>query len=248
MSGPRPGASWQRPELVVEFLDDRDLLLPLIDVEEDLIRRLFERNGHEIRRFLDIGSGDGASSALVRSVAPEAEAVLVDFSEPMLGRAEQRLGRPEGRWCAVRGDLSMPAWRDGLPGGPYDAAISSYAIHHLPADRKRELFAELFELLEPGAMFVNLDVVTIVGPLQGLFDEQMAAMAIAAEHRRGGCRTDEQASAEVLADDADDRPDSASDQLRWLREAGFEDVELHFKWAEGAIFGGVKPARRGAHR
>jgi ubiquinone/menaquinone biosynthesis C-methylase UbiE len=241
VSGAPPGASWQRPELVGEFLDARQLLLPLIDVQEDVIRRLFERNPREIRRFLDIGSGDGASSALLRSVAPDAEAVLVDFSEPMLARAERRLGTPEGRWRAVRGDLSVPGWRDGLPGGAYGAAISSYAIHHLPGERKRELFAELFELLEPGAMFVNLDVVTIVGPLQGLFDEQMAALAIAAEHRRGGCRSDEQVSADVLADDGDDRPDSASDQLRWLGEAGFEDVELHFKWAEGAVFGGVKP-------
>lgn len=242
MSSSPPGAAWQRPELVGTFLDDRQALLPLIDVQEELIRLLFERHPREIRRFIDVGSGDGASSALLLGVAPAAEAVLVDFSEPMLARAEQRLGASAGRWRAVRGDLSAPAWREALPAGGYDAAISSYAIHHLPAARKRELFAELFELLEPGAMFVNLDVVTIDGPLRGLFDEQMAANASAAEHGRHGGRTDEQIAEEVLADDSDDRPDSAPDQLRWLREAGFAEVELHFKWAEGAIFGGVKPA------
>jgi hypothetical protein len=33
------------------------------------------------------------------------------------------------------------------------------------------------------------------------------------------------------------------DQLRWLREAGFEQAEVHFKWAEGAVFGGVRPEK-----
>jgi tRNA (cmo5U34)-methyltransferase len=238
---PAPGAAWQRAELVGEFLDERQAILPLIDVQEDLIRRLFTRHTHEVRRFLDVGSGDGAMSALVHTVAPDAEAVLVDFSEPMLARAEQRLGASAGRWRAVRGDLSKPAWRDGLPEGLYGAAVSSLAIHHLPTQRKRELFAELFGLLEPGAMFVNLDVVTIAGPLAGLFDEEMAANAVHAEHHRGGGRPDEEVARELLDDDSDDRPDSADSQLQWLRDAGFTDVELHFKWAEGAIFGGVRP-------
>lgn len=241
MSEPSPGAAWQRPELVHEFQHERQVVLPLIDVQEDLLRELFRRSEHPVSRFLDVGSGDGAMSELLLGVEPAAHAVLVDFSEPMLTGAERRLGPASGRWSAVRGDLSDPAWRNGLPDGSYSAAISSYAIHHLPAERKAALFAELFALLEPGAMFVNMDVVTIAGPLAGLFDEQMAENAIEAEHERHGSRPDEEVAAELLKDDEEDRPDSAEDQLRWLHEAGFADVQLHFKWAEGAIFGGVKP-------
>jgi len=91
-------------------------------------------------------------------------------------------------------------------------------------------------------MFVNLDVVCIGPPLAGLFDEQMAANAIALEHEHGGARSDAEVEREILADDSDDRPDPADEQLRWLREAGFEDVELHFKWAEAALFGAVRPS------
>ncbi len=224
-------AHWQRAELAEEFLEHRQQLLPLLDVQEDLVRRLFERHGRPVVRFLDIGSGDGASSALMRSFAPGAEAVLVDFSEPMLARAGERLGA-EG-WTAVRGDLSTPAWRDAVPEGSYDAAVSSYAIHHLTAERKRALFAEIHDRLAPGAMFVNMDVVEIDGPLAGLFDEQILANA-AAMHP--GSDRDE-----PFDDHSEDRPDPAADQLEWLREAGFEQVELSFKWAEGAIFSAVKP-------
>jgi ubiquinone/menaquinone biosynthesis C-methylase UbiE len=242
MSSSSPIATWQRPEVVGAFLDERQTLMPLLDVQEDLLRRLLDRHPHPVRRFLDVGSGDGAMSELVLAVEPQAEAVLVDFSEPMLERAESRLGRVTRRWQAVRGDLSEPTWREGLPGGSYDAAVSAFAIHHLTAARKRSLFVELFELLEPGAMFVNMDYVFVGGPLRGLWDEQMVANAIQAERDRGGTRSDEEVERSLFDDRDEDRPDRAEDQVQWLRAAGFEHAELHFKWAEAAIFGAVKPA------
>jgi ubiquinone/menaquinone biosynthesis C-methylase UbiE len=245
MSAPSPGATWQQPGIVGSFLGQRQSLMPMVDVQEDLIRRLFQRHTHRVERFLDVGSGDGAMSELVLSLNPRAQAVLVDFSEPMLENASRRLDRFSSRWQAARGDLSGPAWRTDLPSGVYGAAVSAFAIHHLPAVRKRSLFGELFELLEPGAMFVNMDYVSVGGPLRGLWDEQMLANAIRAERERGGERSDEQVERELPDDGDDDRPDSAEDQVRWLRDAGFEAAEVHFKWAEAAVFGAVKPAAAG---
>jgi tRNA (cmo5U34)-methyltransferase len=235
-----PGATWQRPKAAEWFLDERQARLPLIDVQEDVIKHLFERHGHAVERFLDLGAGDGALSELMLAVFPQAEAVLVDFSEPMLAGVEERLaGR--GRWRVVRGDLSDPDWSRQLPEGSYGAAVSSLAIHHLPAERKRELFAEVFELLEQGAMFVNLDYVTIDGPLRGLWEEQLVANALRLERERGGSRSRAELEHELLDDADEDRPDTVADQLSWLREAGFESVEVHFKWAEASVFGGVRP-------
>jgi len=243
MTGASPGAAWQRPEIVSVFLRERRTVMPLLDVQEDLVRRLLVRHPHPMTRFLDLGAGDGAMSELVLSLKPRAEAVLVDFSEPMLEGAERRLASGRARWQAVRGDLSDPAWRSGLPAGGYGAAVSAFAIHHLPAARKRALFTELLALLEPGAMFLNMDYVAIEGPLRGLWDEQMLANAVRAEHERGGSRSPEEVERELFDDREDDRPDSVEDQVRWLRAAGFEQVEVHFKWAEAAIFAAVKPAR-----
>ena len=242
MSGHSPGHVWQGAELATSFLDERATLLPMREVQEDLIRELLARHPHTPGRFLDIGSGDGAASELVLAACPGSHAMLVDFSEPMLSRAGVRLGAYDGRWETVRADLSSPDWSAKLPAGPFDAAVSCYAIHHLPSERKRALFGELARLLAPGAMFLNMDVVTVNGPLQGYFDEQMAVRAIAAERRRGGSRSDEEVAARFTADNDEDRPDGAIDQLVWLAQAGFEDVELHFKWAEGVVYGGVAPA------
>ena len=245
MSGASPGASWQQPDLVSTFLSERKVVMPLLAVQEDLVRRLLRRHPHPVARFLDLGAGDGAMSELVLSLNPHAEAVLVDFSQPMLAGAERRLEGGPARWRIVRADLSDPGWHASLPAGGYGAAISAFAIHHLPAARKRELFAELHGLLEPGAIFVNMDYVAIDGPLRGLWEEQLLANAVRAERERGGERSEAELERDLFADDEDDRPDSTEDQVCWLREAGFEQVEVNFKWAEAAIFGAVKPAEGG---
>jgi tRNA (cmo5U34)-methyltransferase len=232
-----PGAAWQHPELVASYAERRRILVPLLDVQEDVLARLLSRGERTVARFLDLGAGAGGVSELVLRTQPGSQGVLVDFSEPMIERAAAHLAEYAGRWQAVRGDLNDPAWPQALPAGRYDAVVSGLAIHHIPAARKLALFAQAFELLEPGGMFVNMDYVAIDGPLQGLFDEQMRANAVEHEHASGGTRSAD----EVDCEDDDDRPDTLEDQLRWLRDVGFEQVETHFKWAEAAVFGGTRP-------
>jgi len=227
--------AWQQAQVATSFLERRRSLLPLLEVQEDLIGRLLTREGRRVRRLLDLGGGDGAMTALVLQHAAGAQGVLVDFSEPMLERAEARFEGSDGRFRAVRGDLREAGWVNALPAGePFDLVISGLAIHHLESRRKRELFGEAFDLLGPGGMFLNMDIVAVEGPLQGLFEEEMLAnaehAAVAAGH--GGPH-------QVEFDGDEDRPDSAAEQLGWLREAGFEQAETHFKWAEAAIFGGA---------
>jgi len=237
---PTPGAHWQREELAASFAERRRVLVPLLNVQEDVIVQLLARHDRPVTRFLDLGCGAGAMSELVlgaRGAGSRSTAVLVDFSEPMLERASVNLRAYAGRWEAVRGDLNDPRWSEALPTGPYDAIVSGLAIHHLPSERKRALFAEVLELLAPGGMFVNMDYVSIDGPLRGLFDEHMRANAIRHEHELGGSRSED----EVDLEDDHDRPDTVDAQVQWLRDAGFSQVEVHFKWAEAAVFGGTRP-------
>jgi tRNA (cmo5U34)-methyltransferase len=235
-----PGAHWQREDLAASFAERRRILIPLLDLQEDVLLRLLARHERPVARFLDIGCGAGAMSELLLRSQPASEAVLVDFSEPMLERAAAQLAGYAGRWQALSADLNDPAWSDELPRGRYDAIISGLAIHHLPSERKRTLFAQLLALLEPGGIFANMDYVSIDGPLRGLFDEEMLAAAVRADRESGGTQHEH----ELDLEDDGDLPDTVEDQLRWLRGAGFEQVEVHFKWAEAAVYGGVRPTHR----
>src|SRR5690242_1831704 len=101
MSAPSTGPTWQRPEVVGAFLSERETLMPMLGVQEDLISHLLARHAHPVARFLDIGAGDGAAAELVLAQHPTAEAVLVDFSEPMLAQAGRRLDALQARWQAA---------------------------------------------------------------------------------------------------------------------------------------------------
>jgi tRNA (cmo5U34)-methyltransferase len=238
------GAAWREPELVCSYRERRQILLPLIDIQEELIERLLARYERPIARVLDLGCGDGAMAELVLRCVPGAEAVLLDFSEPMLARVAERLDRTvAGRWQAVRADLRDADWTSALPAGRYDAIVSAMAIHHLPAERKRALYAEAFALLAPGGLLLNMDYVAIEGPLEGLFDEEMHAKA-AAHGRHEHPQLDGEDAVVDDLDSDEDQPDSVLAQLQWLREAGFSAAEVHFKWAEAAVFGAIRPEDR----
>ena len=159
--------------------------------------------------------------AVVLAACPEATAVGMDFSSEMVGRARARFDGDE-RVEIVEGDLDRP-----LPAlGTFDVVVSSFAIHHVVDERKRALFGEVWELLEAGGAFLNLE--HVASPTERLHLEFLAALDIAPE--------DDDPSNELAA---------VGDQLAWLRAAGFEDVDCHWKWRELALLAGVKGSATG---
>ena len=244
MSSGAPGAAWQQDDVVAGFIDDRRKLIPLFDVQEELAKRLIARNDRQIERFVDVGAGDGGFAELLFGMYPEARGVLVDFSEPMLAAARERLTGLEERCEIVEGDLASPAWRERLPDqGPYDAVVSRLAIHHLPDDRKRALYRECFDLLVPGGLFLNWEHVETEGLAEGLFEEFFRERLLEAEQEREHPRPPEEVlrSYEDAADD--DILCDPETQCAWLREIGFEKVDVYFKLPELAIFGGERGGR-----
>jgi SAM-dependent methyltransferase len=237
----RPGGVWQRQEVVTGFIDERRRLIPLFDVQEDLVRRLITRGGRQVRRFLDVGAGDGGFADLVLDLYPSSSGVLVDFSEPMLAAAEQRLASKRGRWEIVNADLASPAWRDGLTAGErFDAVVSRLAIHHLPDERKRALYAEAHELLEPGGIFLNWEHIETAGLAEGLFDEYFRERMIEAEQEHEHPRPPHEVVRSYEDATDDDILRDPESQCDWLRAIGFEKVDVYFKLPGLAIFGGER--------
>jgi len=170
------------------------------------------------RRVLDLGTGDGFTLGLVRSVHPEADGVGVDFSAEMLGLARERFAGDSGVEI-VEHDLDAP-----LPAlGTFDLVVSSFAIHHCVDERKRALYGEVFELLEPGGRFLNLEHVDSATP--ELHVDFLAAI--------GKTPAEDDPSNKLVA---------VETQLTWLREIGFAQVDCLWKWREVALLAGVKPA------
>ena len=148
----------------------------------------------------------------------------LDFSEIMLAAARERFDGA-ARVELVAHDLAEP-----LPAlGRFDAVVSSMAIHHLEDERKRSLYAEVFDLLEPGGVFANFE--HVASPTDRLHKAFFAAIDESLQN-----------------EDPSDRLLDVETQLRWLSELGFDDVDCYWKWLEMALLIGVKPARPRAGR
>jgi tRNA (cmo5U34)-methyltransferase len=241
MTGATLGAVWQREDVAAGFIDDRRKLIPLFDVQEQLARSLITRGGRSIRRFCDLGAGDGGFAELVMDSHPESTGVLVDFSPPMVAAAEARLADRGSRWAIVEADLSTSAWLDQLPADEhYDAVVSRLCIHHLPDERKRRLYEEIYSLLAPGGLFLNWEHVATGGLAEGLFSEYFVQRLLEAEQDRDNPRTREEVLRSYNDAHDDDILCDPETQCAWLREIGFDKVDVYFKLPELAIFGGER--------
>jgi tRNA (cmo5U34)-methyltransferase len=179
---------------------------------------LLEFVPEDIGRVLDLGCGDGEVVGRVMEVRPGAEAVAADFSAEMLRRVRERFIEALNI-TIVEHDLDEP-----LPAewGTFDAVVSAFAIHHLVDERKRALYAEVYERLAPGGVFLNLEHVASATP--ELHEAFLATMGTALED-----------------DDPSNQLASVGAQLHWLRNVGFEQVDCHWKWRELALLAGVRP-------
>jgi SAM-dependent methyltransferase len=126
---------------------------------------------------------------------------------------------------------------------PFDAVVSSFAIHHLPDDRKRALYREILDLLEPGGVFLNLEHVASPTPRVEAMAEEAFVAHQHAQRRGAG----EEITVEQVRHQWQSRPDRVANilapvetQCVWLRELGFVDVDCFWKYFALALFGGFR--------
>lgn len=166
------------------------------------------------RRILDLGTGDGRLLALLKDGAHETEAVALDFSPAMIEAARKRFAGDFSVTVVTHNmDQRLPAM------GKFDAVISSFAIHHLVHERKRDLYAEIHGLLNAGGVFCNLE--HVASPTRRLHEEFLERIGFTVE-----------------TEDPSNKLLDVETQLQWLREIGFVDVDCHWKWRELALIAG----------
>jgi tRNA (cmo5U34)-methyltransferase len=137
------GSEWKELQWAEDWPSFREGLPHAVEAERMLVDHLIPG---EANRILDLGSGDGHMIEVLRERWPDAAAIGLDLSPALVDAARQRFDGT-GDVCIETHDLMQPL-PEGL--GQFDVVISALAIHHLPDQRKRGLFAEAFDLLLPG--------------------------------------------------------------------------------------------------
>jgi tRNA (cmo5U34)-methyltransferase len=236
---------WRTEPVIRRYLDGVRGGIPLAAEQFDILLRLARAGGRPVHRFLDLGCGDGIVGAVLLGDWPEARGVFVDFAEPMLEAARVRLGCSPGQHVFCQADYGQPEWMDQVrPFAPFDVVVSGFSIHHQEDERKRELYAEILGLLEPGGLFLNLEHVASRSAWgEHCFDDYFLDALVAFHQRAGTGKLRVEIEREYLhrEDKAANRLLPVEVQCDWLRELGFERVDCYFKVFELALFGGWRP-------
>jgi tRNA (cmo5U34)-methyltransferase len=179
--------------------------------------------------ILDLGAGTGLMSAFFADAHRHARFTLVDVAGEMLDRARARFARDAGRFACVTLDYAME-----LPSGTFDLVVSGLSIHHLADGNKIALFRRVYAALRPDGAFINAD--QVLGRTPAVEARNHAAW-LAGACRLGVSQADLDAAMERMKHD---RTATLADQLRWLDEAGFRDVDCAYKHYRFAVYGGRK--------
>jgi len=235
---------WKLPAIVNRFLSYRGAI-PLAQEQIGVMMSVLKTREQPIENFLDLGCGDGILGAAILGEYPKSRGVFVDFSEPMLEQAREGLKDYADQLAFESLDYGDPAWVNRINSkGPFDAIVSGFSIHHQPDVRKREIYKEIFSLLNSGGWFINIEHVASAAQVTvDLFEHHYGSVRYAIEKQNGGTR-----SLEEVIEEYSTRPDKAANilapvelQCDWLRQLCFEEVDCYFRILEVAVFGGRKP-------
>jgi tRNA (cmo5U34)-methyltransferase len=201
---------------------------------------------------LELCCGEGRLAEVLLDKYPGFMVYGLDGSTEMLERARKRLTRFGDRFESRAFDLASIDWRK--PQLSIHAVVSSLAIHHLAGPQKQALFLDMYQMLVEGGAFIIAD---IVQPLNAegkrvaaeIWDEVVWKRSFELDgnteafksFKREGWNTFRYLDPEDI-----DKPSPLFNQLKWLEEAGFVDVDVHWMLAGHAVFSGRKPKTGGA--
>ncbi len=203
-------SEWKSTEHALNYLSRADKIPHRTEGEATLLEEIPE----DARRILDIGSGNGRLLDLCLTKCRNAKGVALDFSPTMLDELKKKYNDEE-RVTIVEHNINQTLTFDPES---FDVVVSSFAIHHADDNRKRNLYYEVWKILESGGTFFNLEHVS--SPTENLHKKFFELLG-----------TPEDGTNKLL---------DVATQLKWLVEIGFYDVDCYWKWRELALIVGKK--------
>ncbi len=238
---------WQDAATAAKFVNDRRGGIlgarEQINVMLELLPPRPENNAPV--HVLDLGCGDGILLEAVLRHWSGAQGVALDGSPTMLEQAAERLAvfHPSAV-TFIAADFNDPTWRTTLPMNQYRAIVSGFAIHHSEDERKQALYAEIYDLLAPGGVFVNIEHIASTSRHgEDLFERAYARNIVRHRRENGGEAIFEEVLQEIRTrlDKSANRLTSVETQVQWLCDIGYTDADCYWKHYELAVFAGYKP-------
>jgi len=233
-------SQWNKGESAKEFVENADLYIlerkRLFKIMQSLYKYFLAKNlKNRPIKTLDIGCGDGILTHKLLEVDKNLEGTLMDGSSEMLNNAKLRLkSYPQIKYIQetfqelVKNDLK----------DEYDFVVSSLAIHHLSLSQKKELFKFIYNHLNKGGFFLNID--TIKAPSQYLEEWYLELWKEWITEKETENEESFKHIPNQYKNNPDNHPHTLKNQLDSLESIGFKNVDCYYKYGVFAVYGGQK--------
>jgi trans-aconitate methyltransferase len=235
----------------LQFIDMGEVMTPARDDLGRALLDLVPADTDDAFTAVEIGCGAGWLSEALLERFPNARVIALDGSPAMVRHTAERLA-PFGSRAEVRpARLEERGWLDDL-GAPVRCFLSSLTIHHLDGPGKSRLFADLFARLEPGGALCLAD---LVEPASSWAKRHMADAWTEAVRQRsldltGETRTydffvEERWNSYDFPDPEVDTPSPLVDQLHWLADAGYVNIDVPWAMAGHTVIAAYRALEAG---
>jgi tRNA (cmo5U34)-methyltransferase len=204
----------------VEYYDEWvKIALPCYDEIFSIAKELIPFATDARIEVLDLGAGTGLFSMHVLQKYPNAAFVLYDVAPKMLDIARERFRESPSQFQYIVDD-----YRYFQSSKRFDIVVSSLSIHHLTDSEKKALFKRAYTALSNKGMFINVD--QIRGPTASLQELYWTKWL---EKVREKGAAEEKISESIQRRRTYDKDALLTEQLQWLKDAGFANVDCIYK-------------------
>jgi tRNA (cmo5U34)-methyltransferase len=231
------------------FIDLAEIFVPGRAEQVSTLLDLIPAQYDEPFTIVELASGEGLLVEAIMARFPHCHYVALDGSPLMRERTVQRVERFKERLEMRSFEIASSEWRATLP-QPLRCVLSSLCVHHLSGEQKQQLFQDMVAHLEPGGALLLADIIEPATPrIANLFarqyEEITRAQSLAIKGDLSGFKQFQNLQWNYFAYDYGtgqtfDQPSLISDQLFWLREAGFTQVDCYWMRAGHAVYGGYR--------
>jgi tRNA (cmo5U34)-methyltransferase len=196
--------------------------------------------------ILELCCGEGLLAEMLLAAYPGIHYRGLDGSLLMLEAANKRLSRFNDRIRLESFELADHSWRkpEQFPA----AVVSMLAIHHLDGIEKKVLFQDVYTMLAQGGTFIVADMVQPATTSSCLvaaeaWDEVVRQRSLQLDgnlHALDFFLNEHWNIFRYPDPDDIDHPSTLFEQLKWLEEAGFQGIDVHYFQAGHALFSGWK--------
>ena len=182
-------------------------------------------------KIIDLGSGTGYISMKLKEAFPNSIITCLDFAENMIAQSKLRLEKYKDV------NYLLEDIREFEFDKKYHAVVSSLTLHHLETKKdKIKFYKKVFESLESEGVFYNADI--ILGSNDIL---QKTYVSKWKEFMAKSIPEEEIENKWMVTHYKEDRPEILLEQIEWIKNIGFEDVDIVWKYYNFAVYGGIKP-------